>query len=454
MNEQPATDSGRQLGAFDIGCVVIGGIIGVGIFFTPSKVAAVVGSSTQALAAWSIGGFLAVLGALVFADLSRRVPGHGGTFIYIHEAFGSALAFLYGWANWLIIQSGALGVIGLIMVDYADQLVYGEPTTSMATKIVITVVAIAFFTILNLLGLRVGKRVQNGLTVAKTLAVFSIVLLAVITTGGAAAEVAAVAQPSKGWLEAMAAAMLPVLFSFGGWQQGSFLAGAARRPLRDVPLGIICGVLVVVLAYLSVNFAFLHLLGLEGAARSKTIAVDATEIALAPYGMGDIAGRVLGAMVVLSCLGIMNTILMAPPYVLHEMSQRGLFFASMGRLHPRHASPTTSILIQGVWASILLVGAWLLLGGTPTDTLGFLLDGVVFVDWLFFALCGLALLRLQRRGGDAARGFSVVAGLFALGALAVMVGAVWTKPIPSLVGLALTAAGLLLYAWFRQGRAA
>lgn len=436
-NPRPAV----QLGAFDIGCVVVGGIIGVGIFFTPARVAAVVDEPEQMIVAWSLGGVLAILGALVFAALSRAVPGHGGTFVYIYRAFGALPAFLYGWANWLVIQAGALGVIGLVMVSYLDKLLWGADVTPMPTKVAIAGIAIVAFTLLNALGLRVGKRVQNTLTVAKVIAVFSLVVLALLTTGGAPPEPAEPSGAPVGWPAALAAAMLPVLFSFGGWQQGSFVAGAARRPTRDVPIGIIGGVLVVTVAYITVNLAFLDVLGLEGAARSETIAEDAARRALADFGVGEIAGRMLSAFVVLSSLGILNTICLAPPFVLHAMAERGLFLAAAGRIHANTGAPVIGVLVQGFWGAALLVGTWLAMGDESGATLDTLLNGVVFVDWLFFGACGIALWRII--------GPTLVGAVFAVGGFAVMIGAVDQHPVPSAAGLAVCALGVPVFVWMR-----
>jgi APA family basic amino acid/polyamine antiporter len=453
---------GPKLTAFDIGCVVVGGIIGVGIFFTPQKVALAVDGPGEVVLAWGIGGLIAILGALVFAELSARVPGHGGTFTYIREAFGRLPAFLYGWANWLVIQAGALAVIGLVMVDYADALLFGAPSTSPGTKVAIAAAAIGLFTALNALGLRVGRRVQNALTVLKTLAVFALVALALLALGRELPAAATAAEPRspRGLLAGLAAAMLPVLFSFGGWQQGSFVAGAARRR-HDVALGILGGVLVVVVAYLAVNLAFLSLLGFEGARAADAIGAAAARAALEPFGLGDVGARFLAGLVVLSSLGIMNTICLAPPFVLHAMARQGLFFAAAGRLHPTRHVPVLGVLVQGIWAILLCVGSHLAVlalqsEGSAQDALGFLLDGVVFVDWLFFGLCGVALLRLRAAGhGEADGGFRTpccgpVSWAFTALALGVMAGAIWTSPLASGAGLSMCALGLPFFLRLRR----
>jgi basic amino acid/polyamine antiporter, APA family len=434
------------LSAFDIGCVVIGGIVGVGIFFTPAKVAAAVDDSTQVVAAWALGGLIAVLGALVFARLAREMPENGGTFVWIARTLGPLPAFLYGWANWLVIQAGALGVIGIIFADNLDVAVWGVDRSSEGGKVAMSVAAIAVFTVINALGVRTGSRVQNVLTVTKLVAIFGLVALALFVGGGGAATAAV--QPRErqpvGWFAAMAAAMLPVLFACGGWQQGAFVAGAARRPARDVPLGILGGVAVVIVAYLTVNLAFLELLGFEGAAQSRTIGADAARVGLAPLGYGDAAARLLAGMIAISALGIINTICLAPPFVLHAMSKEGLFPRAIGALHPRTGTPVLAVLVQGGQGILLLVVLFLWEGANTRKVLDFLLDGVVFVDWIFYALTGVVALRLGRSRANA------IAAAFALAATVVCIGAIAANPKASLAGLGVLALGGIVWVVFRR----
>ncbi len=453
-----ASDGGGPksgLRAFDIGCVVTGGIIGVGIFFTPARVAAAVDTPAQVITVWCLGGLVAMLGAIVFADLSKRVPGHGGTFVYIHEAFGRLPAFLYGWANWLVIQSGALGVIGLICVDYLYVILHGDSlAVGPGMRVALAAGLIALFTVLNALGLRVGRPMQNALTVAKTLAVFLLVLIALFSEGEGFKE-SALSQsesPARSWLSVLAVSILPVLFAYGGWQQGSFLAGAARNPQRDVPLGIIGGTIVVVIAYIAINLSFLNLLGFEAAAQSKTIGADAARAALDPLGYGEMAARIFAGMVVISALGILNTICMAPPYVLHAMAKKGLFFAAAGRLDPRFGSPMLGVIVQGGWGIVLLLGAYMIFEEGSTHALDVLLTGVVFVDWIFFALCAYALLLLRRREGSPLVSLAGLASvLFAVLATAITVGAVSTSWEGSIPGLLVCLAGGLAFLLMKKG---
>lgn len=443
-----ARDAQKQLTAFDIGCIVISGILGVGIFFTPQEVALAVDSPGHALVAWGIGGAIALCGAFVFAALALRVPGHGGTFTFVHEAFGRLPAFLYGWANWLVIQSGALVVVGAVMVDYAGVLFFGKVPESGNLRAIVTILAILAFTATNAAGLRLGSGVQNTLTVLKTGAVFLLVLLGFVVTSGLVEGTTAGAPPPiagepiapRGLLAGLFAAMLPVLFSYGGWQQGSFVAGVARSA-RSVSLGIVGGVIVVVLAYVSVNVAFFALLGFDGARASATIGASAAREALAPFGLGTVAERVFAGMVVASALGIMNTVCLAPPFVLHAMAKQGLFFRGVGELHATRRVPVLGVLVQGLWAVVLCAVTQF---GFALD-LRFLLAGVVFVDWIFYAMCGAALVRLGARGGAAASGWS-----FAAVSTAIAIGAIVVNPSASLAGLAVLLLGVVAFGALRR----
>lgn len=439
--------SGRELSAFDLGCVVVGGIVGIGIFFTPGTVARRVDSTAEMLLAWGIGGALAVFGALVFADLAARVPGHGGVFRYLHAAFGRWPAFLFGWANWLVVQSGAQAVVALLFVEHVERAVRGQPVLSPHLRVAFGAATILFLMATNLLGLRVGKRVQNALVVGKLFALGFLVVAAATATGAPAPSTP---PESAGGtlLTRMGAAMLPVLFAIGGWQQGSFVAGAARRPRRDVPLGVLGGVAVVLVVYFAINLAYVALLGFDGARASSAIGADAAARAL-----GENAQRVFAAMVALSALGILNTIAMAPPFVLMAMADEGLFPRWFARRHPIHGTPTAGVLGQGLWAAFVLVavhtGAVAASSGdlarATAQTLDFACDGVVFVDWLVYMACGLALLRLRRSGAPSPLALPFVpfaAVLFALGAACVAAAAIATKPWPSLVGAAIVLLGV------------
>lgn len=230
----PDVSDRARLSAFDIGCVVVGGIVGVGIFFTPAEVARRVDNLPQLFSAWALGGLVAALGALVFAELACRLPGNGGTWRYVRAAFGTRTALLFVWANGFVIQAGALGVIGLVLANHVDLAMHGEARLSANARLLLAGGSVLSLAALNALGLSVGRAAQNLFTVGKALALAALVALAVLAAGGTGeqggqAVVAAEAVP-RGWPLALAAAMLPVLFAFGGWQHGSYIAGIEQSP--------------------------------------------------------------------------------------------------------------------------------------------------------------------------------------------------------------------------------
>ena len=507
------TDRAR-LSAFDIACVVVGGIVGVGIFFTPAEVARRVDSPAQLVTAWALGGVVAALGALVFAELACRLPGHGGTWRYVRAAFGPRTALLFAWANGFVIQAGALGVIGLVLAEHLEILVGRAGDGQPSSRLAVAAGSVLGLAALNATGLRAGRVAQNLFTVAKGLALAGLVVLslsAAFVDDGATADTAnpthATAHDAstagdldaepfdapteaprasapttpprapRGWLLALAAAMLPVLFAIGGWQHGTFVAGAARDPLRDVPLGIVGGVAFVIVAYLAVNGSLLALLGMDGMAASQAVATDAARAGLARWGLGDAAARVLAGAVVVSSVGVLNTICLAPPYVLSSMAAEGLLPRGLAA---GRGAPVVAILVQAGAGVALLLGVGALYDGDPISVLGFLLDGVVFVDWLFYGLCGLALLRLQRVDASApagsgaagdplthsgsgepggslapigfrAPGGPLVPAAFAAAAAVVAVGAIVISPLASLSGAAVCALGLVVHR-FATGR--
>lgn len=432
--------SAPRLSAFDYSCVVAGGIIGVGIFFTPSVVAQKVENETQLLLAWVLGGLLAIIGGLVFAELAGRVPGHGGMFRYVHQAFGRVPAFLYGWANWLVIQAGALGIVTVFAVEHAVEVV--SPGTELK-PVVLTSASVAIilaFTLLNVWGLRFSRVFQNVLVLAKLAAVMGLVMLAVFSGGATERAPSESVASTGGGAFALLGAILPVMFSFGGWQQGPSVAGSAKST-QAVSKGIVAGILAVVLAYLAINLAIVELLGFDGArSAGRTVGIEAAKAALEPVGLGDLGKRVFAFAVVLSAVGIMNTFLLAPPFVLHAMAKKGLFFRRAKSVSSR-GTPVFAVWAQGGWAILLLV-----LTRQVNASLGELVDGVVFVDWLFMGLCGVALWRLRRRSVES-DGFrvpfgSVLVPLFVVAAVLVMVGAIWTRPEPSMIGGAIVVLGL------------
>lgn len=449
----------QQLGLFSGTMLVVGGIIGAGIFLSPSVVAQRVGSAPLTLGAWALGAVIAIIGGLVYGELGSRRPEAGGTYVYLREAYGTLPAFLYGWALFLIIGSGAIAAVALTGANYIAELSHAAPETATP----IAVVLIAGLTLINILGVQLGAVTGNVLTVLK-LAAIAMLVVAAIALSPAHEPPPAVANPSalqapgsvSGVIGAMGAALVPVLFSFGGWQQTNAVAEELVDARRTLPRALILGVLIVAAAYLMVNIAYLRALGPEGLAASSAPAADAMQIYLGPVG------RVLiTAGIVASTVGFLAMVILMSARVYQAMAADGLFFMRVARLHPRWRTPVWALAGQGVVSLLLLL----------SGTYGQLLDYVVFADWIFFGSTAASLLVLRsrdRRTGratttataDAAAAASTVSVpghpyttlVFVAAAAYVVVGSILSNPTNALRGVLVLVAGLPVYAYWNRQR--
>ncbi|MEO8478651.1 MAG: amino acid permease [Gemmatimonadota bacterium] len=429
------TGYARRLGLFSATMLVIGGIIGSGIFLNPAVVAARVQTSGLTLAVWGLGAVVALIGALVFAELGGRRPLAGGGYAYLREAFGPLPGFLYAWALLLVIATGAAAAVAMTFAGYAVALigVGTEAQRPMAAG------ALVFLTLLNIVGVRPAAWSQNIFTVLKLLAIAILVGTALLAAPTPLATTVAV-RPEGSLLLLIGAALVPVLFAFGGWQQTNFVAEEMINPERNLPRALMVGVSVVAVTYLLVNLAYLRALGVTGLASSIAPAAD-TMASVA----GD-AGRTLIALgIVASTFGFLNLVLLVSPRVYQAMARDGLFFNSFARLHPKWRTPVTAIVFQGIWAVILLY----------SGTYGQLLDYVVFADWIFFGLTAATLFVLRRRDGDRPVPFRVplhpiTTLLFILAAIYVVVGSITSNPGNALIGSGLLLAGVPVFLYWRR----
>ncbi len=429
------TGYARRLGLFSATMLVIGGIIGSGIFLNPAVVAARVQTSGLTLAVWGLGAVVALIGALVFAELGGRRPLAGGGYAYLREAFGPLPGFLYAWALLLVIATGAAAAVAMTFAGYAVALigVGTEAQRPMAAG------ALVFLTLLNIVGVRPAAWSQNIFTVLKLLAIAILVGTALLAAPTPLATTVAV-RPEGSLLLLIGAALVPVLFAFGGWQQTNFVAEEMINPERNLPRALMVGVSVVAVTYLLVNLAYLRALGVTGLASSIAPAAD-TMASVA----GD-AGRTLIALgIVASTFGFLNLVLLVSPRVYQAMARDGLFFNSFARLHPKWRTPVTAIVCQGIWAVILLY----------SGSYGQLLDYVVFADWIFFGLTAATLFVLRRRDGDRPVPFRVplhpiTTLLFILAAIYVVVGSITSNPGNALIGSGLLLAGVPVFLYWRR----
>lgn len=424
----------RVLGPLDATAVVIGAIVGVGIFFTPGRVAALAGD--LALWTWALGGFVALLGALTFAEIGGMYPRTGAQYAALRDAYGPAVGFLYVVCNATAIQAGAIAIIALIAVQNAASALTGAeltPTVAPFAAIGLT----ALISAANIRDVRAGAQIQNLTTVAKLLALIAVVIVGVTFTGEPAPAKPVV---TAGPFVALATGMVPVLFAFGGWQQALWIGGEVRDPTRNVPRAIVGGVGVVVLIYLGANWAYLHLLGVGGVAHSQALAADAVGVMFPGF-----AARAVAGAVAISALGVLNAQILTGPRLIFALAHDRRFFAVFGRIHASLGTPVPAILLLSGTSMVLLLAAGF-------DGIDRLLTGVVLVDGIFFALTAAASIVLLRRHPRATRtvrtpGFPVVPILFVLAELGVIVGS-WLQPhvrSAAIVGLVWIAVAFALY---------
>ena len=431
----------RELGVFSAAMLVVGGIIGSGIFFTPSETARELPTAGWVLAVWALGGVVAFAGALTYAELGALIPDAGGAYVYIRESFGKLPAFLYGWMSLLLIASGAIAAVALGFAGYLERFVSLDP---VGGRIGVAIVAIVVLSAVNYLGIKPGAVVQNIMTVAKIVALAVLILggLALWTRMGAPLPVAGAPAPRTSLLAGMGAAFVPVLFTIGGWQQMNMVAGEIRDPGRNIPRALAIGIAIVVACYLGANAAYLRALGRDGLAASTAVAADTATRMFGARGATFIS---LAAMV--SIFGFVNVTILANSRIVYAMARDGLFLPAAARVHPRFGSPHVAIGVMAAWSIALLLLA--------RGDVGTLLSGVVFADWIFFGLGGASVFALRRLRPDAPRpyrtvGYPVVPGLFVLAAVLGIVSSFYKSLRMSLLGTAILLAGVAVYAATRS----
>lgn len=433
----------RRLGLFSGTMAVVGGIIGAGIFLNPAIVAARVGSARLTMAVWVLGGVVAVLGGFIYGELGRRLPQAGGPYAYLRAGFGPLAGFLYAWALLLIVGTGAAAAVAFTFASYAAT-VFGLPASAIVP---LAAGAILAFAVLNLFGVQFGAWTQNVFVLLKLAA------LALLIVGGLGfappgpppvpVDCASCPLPPAGVAAAVAAvgaALVPVLFAYGGWQQSNFVAEEIVEPERNLPRALMLGVGVVVATYLLANTAYLRVLGVEGLALSHAPAADTLGRV-----WGETGRRLIAIGVMLSTAGFLNTITLLSPRVYQAMARDGLFFDGFARLHPRWRTPVVAIGFQAAWAVLLLT----------LGTYGKLLDYVVFADWIFFGATATALVVLRRRQrppdrGFRAPGYPVTVWLFVAAAVYVVVGSVGSNPGNAVRGVGLLVAGIPVFLWWAR----
>jgi APA family basic amino acid/polyamine antiporter len=424
----------RRIGLFDAVLLIMGGIVGSGIFLNPYVVAREVGTPILILLAWGVGGLIALAGAFVYAELASLRPQVGGQYVFLREAFGPGTAFVYGWSLLLVMQSGGMAAVAVTFARY-----FAETTRLAVPEPLVAVVTLASLTVLNCLGVVVGTRVQSVLMITKTVAILGLVVAGLFFAKAQGGGGPLVDRPlSMGLVTAFGAALVPVLFAYGGWQTGGFLAGEMKDPDRDMPRALVLGVAGVVVLYLSVNYVCLRVLGAPGLAASTAPASDVVDAAFGRTGT-----TLLGLGITASTLGFLSQGLLTAPRVYYAMARDGVFFETVGFLHEKTRVPVVAIVLQGAWAAVIA------LSGRYEQIINY----VVSADFIWFGLTGVSLFVLRRRGekgGFAVPGHPWTTGFFVAGCWLVVAAVVASHPGDSLLGWGILLCGIPLYFVWRR----
>jgi basic amino acid/polyamine antiporter, APA family len=432
----------RQVGLFDATMIVMGGIVGAGIFINPYVVARAVHTPVLILAAWCAGGGVALLGAFVYAELAARMPDVGGQYAYLREAFHPLAGFLYGWVLLLVIQTGGMAAVTVTFARY-----FLELTNWPGSERIIAVVTIFLLTVVNCLGVRAGSRVQSILMLLKIGAIATLIVAGLFLVRAPYPVTHPVLDrpPSLDLVTAMGAAMVPVLFAFGGWQTANFIAAEIKDPTRNLSRALLMGVAGVIVLYLGVNFVCVRALGPEGLASSTVPASSVMRLA-----MGNTGARLIALGIAVSTLGFLSQSVLTAPRVYFAMARDGLFFRAVARVDAKTHVPVVAIILQ---SALTLVIA---LSGSYEKILNY----VVSMDFIFFGLTGASVFVFRHRearerqnmpqadAGYRVPGHPYTTALFVVACWLAVINTIYKYPANTLLGMAILALGLPVYAFW------
>ncbi len=444
----------RALGLFDATMLVAGSMIGSGIFLVAAPMTRDLGSAGWLLAVWALAGLMTVTGAALYGDLVARFPRAGGQYVYLREAFGPLVGFLYGWTLFVVIQTGTIAAVAVAFARYAavvvPELDGRMVAPGLSAERLIAIALVALLTAANARGVTVGTRIQNLFTTVKVAALVALVACCFGLGFSPSVVVANFSDPRRRPDDALpiaaaiGSAIVGALFSSDAWNNVTFAAEEVRAPERTIRRALVAGTTIVVTLYLAATLAYLVVLPALGTPDgtgplARGIAHAASD-RVGSAAMEAIIGRpgafVMALAILVSTFGCVNGLVLSGARVSYAMARDGLFFAAAGRLSPA-GTPTTALVLQGVWASVLAL----------SGTYGDLLDYVIFAALLFYAATVAATFRFDERAGRARR---VVAIGYIVVASAVMLDLLIVKPRYTWPGLLIVASGVPIYAWWRR----
>jgi APA family basic amino acid/polyamine antiporter len=447
----PSASLVRRLGPLDAAAIVVSNVIGGGIFFTPILVAQLTGNARDMLLVWLFGGALAFAGAMAYAELAALRPRAGGEYVYLREAYGPLAGFLTGWTSFVAGFSGAIAASAIALAEYAGRFVpaAADPTPLLSVplpfvplvlspKTAVALLVILALTLAHVRGLGPGRLLQNTLAVTKVAALAAFVLLGFAFGRGDLSHLG-----SEGAIRpaGILLALVPVMFTYSGWNAAAYVAEEVRSPGRNVPLALGLGTVAVVVIYLALNALFLFAMPVDDLAGVKQTFIDSIAAAL----FGFAAGNVIAAFTIVSIAASVSAMVLAGPRVYFAMARDGLFAAPAGRVHPRFRAPTSAIAAQAIWSAILVL----------SGTLSQLVSYTGFAVVLFSAVAVAALFVLRIREPEAPRpfrawGYPWAPAIYVGASALIVVNEVIRNPGPSAAGVLVIASGVPVYWWLTR----
>jgi APA family basic amino acid/polyamine antiporter len=444
----------RRLGPLDAAAIIVANVIGGGILFTPPQVAAAIPQPLWFLAAWFAGGALAFAGAMAYAELAALRPRAGGEYVYLQAAFGRLAAFLTGWTSFVAGFSGAIAASAIVLTFYLGRFFPGAANATplfvvplplipltVSRQTLVALSAIALLAWIHVRGVGPGRIVGNVLAALKVSALLLFIALGFSIGSGSMANLTASARPAAptSWL----LALIPVMFTYSGWNAAGYIAEELREPGRNVPRAFAIGTAAVIAVYLSLNALYLYVLPVDALARVQGSVLDV----IADRLLGARAGNIMGMVSIVSLAATISAMTFAGPRVYYAMARDGLFFPAAARVHPRYRTPAVAIVAQAIWSGVLVLS-----GGANALT-----QYTGFAVVLFSGIAVAALFVLRFREPSAPRpfralGYPVAPAIFVLASLAIVVNAVYSDPRQTGTGLGVILAGVPLYLWLTRRR--
>lgn len=430
----------QKLTSFDLTMIAIGSVIGSGIFLTPSLIAKALPSPMWILFVWTLGGIMALSGALSFAELGAMMPRAGGVYVYLAEAYGGLFGFLYGWIYFLVVNTGAIAALSIAFAMYVGYFITLSP---LLIKIV-AIAGIVFLMVINVRGVKAGAIFSDLFTVLK---IAGIVGLIVIGIGWGTGDVTDFSAPmgdlSNGLGQALALAMVGVLWSCGGWHHATFTAAEAKNPQKSVPFAMIAGAIIITLIYVLTNIAYMLLLSPSQIAASPRVAADAMEVIVGPIG-----GSLIALAIFISTFGTAGIYTLTAPRIYYAMAKDGIFFHKVAKIHPKYHTPAFSIILQSLWAIVLI-----LFWGTFENLISY----VVFTDAIFFALTAAAVFVLRKQSPNVERpyrtwGYPLTPLIFIVIEVWFVLNALTEKPAQAGAGIGFLILGIPAYYFWQNKR--